>query len=620
MRLIINSVFILAGLTACGQEAVSPGDAAANPVEQTTSLTLNESQRLNQWLNERNEELLLMSPMAMTRLGRKDKYDQIDDASEAAEEQQLQWRAQTVEQLQSNFDYDALTSPAKISFDIWVYQYETARAMAPFRRHNYIFNQMRGAHASLPNFLINNHSVSNEQEMQAYITRIGGIAGSIDQLLQRAKLGAEEGVRAPRFAYEFVLEQSAALISGAPFNSQANTDAPLWVDAKAKIEALLSAGNITETRARELLSEVEQALLQSFEPSYQSLIAWLEEDYQYTSEQAMGVVALNNGDSYYQASLGSMTTTSLTADEIHQLGLDEVDRIKSEIEVIKQQVGFEGTLQDFFTYTKTDDRFYYPNDDEGRQGYLDDAAAYIAAMRERIPDYFGLLPRAELEVRRVEAFREQDGGAAHYRVGTQDGSRPGVYYSHLSDMAQLANHSMESTSYHEGIPGHHMQLSIQRELTGVPEFRKTARFIAYSEGWGLYAEFLAKEMGAFEDPYKDFGRLGSEIFRAIRLVVDTGIHAKGWSEEQANAYFRENSSMPDGKIRSEVRRYFVMPGQATSYKIGMLKILELREKARNELGEKFDIRAFHDTVLGGGALPLSILERVVDNWITELKA
>ncbi|MBT3860071.1 MAG: DUF885 domain-containing protein, partial [Gammaproteobacteria bacterium] len=547
-------------------------------------------------------------------------YDQIDDASEEAGEQRLQWRAQTVEQLQSNFDYDALSSDAKISYDIWIYQYETARAMAPFRRHNYVFNQMRGSHTSLPNFLINSHTVSNESEMQAYISRIVGIARSIDQSLYRAKLGAEENVRAPRFAYEIVSEQSLALITGAPFDSQANVDAPLWADAKVKIEALLSEGEIGEARARELLSEVEKALLETFEPSYQSLIAWLQEDYQNTSQQAMGVASLNNGDNYYQASLESMTTTTLSADEIHQLGLNEVARIKSEIEIIKQQVGFEGSLEDFFTYTKTDGRFYYPNDDEGRQGYLDDAASYIAVMREKLPDYFGLFPQAELEVRRVEAFREQDGGAAHYRTGTQDGSRPGVYYAHLSDMAQLASHKMEATSYHEGIPGHHMQLSIQRELTGVPEFRKTASFTAYIEGWGLYAELLAKEMGAFEDPYKDFGRLGSEIYRAVRLVLDTGIHAKGWSEEEANTYYRENSALPDGKIRSEVRRYFVMPGQATSYKIGMLKILELREKARSELGEKFDISAFHDTVLGGGALPLSILERVVDNWISEVQA
>jgi uncharacterized protein (DUF885 family) len=618
MRLIISIIFVLFGLVACQQEATSPTGGTVNRLGQSVIAPITESERLTHWLNERNEELLLMSPLSLTRLGRKEKYDQIDDFSEAAEEAQLQWRAQTVEQLQMDFDYEALTNTARVSYDVWVYQYETALQMAPFRRHNYVFSQMRGPHARLPNILINSHTVSNEDEMRAYIKRISGIARSIDQSLQRAKLVAAEDVRAPRFAYEIVSEQSTALISGAPFDSQSNVDAPLWTDAKGKIEALLSTREITKDKARELLSQVEEALLVAFEPSYQALIVWLQDDYQNTSSEATGVSFLNNGDSYYLARLGLMTTTDLSADEIHQLGLNEVARIKTEMNVIKAQVGFQGSLADFFAYTKTDDSFYYPNDDEGRQDYLNDAADYISVMREKIPDYFGLLPQAELEVRRVEAFRERDGGAAHYAVGSSNGSRPGVYYAHLSDMAQLANHKMEATSYHEGIPGHHMQLSIQRELTGVPEFRKTSRFTAYSEGWGLYAELLAKEMGAFEDPYKDFGRLGSEIYRAIRLVVDTGIHSKEWSEEKANAYFRENSPIPDGKVRSEVRRYFVMPGQATSYKIGMLKILELREKARSELGEKFDIRAFHDTILGAGALPLSILQRVVDEWISEI--
>ena len=231
-----------------------------------------------------------------------------------------------------------------------------------------------------------------------------------------------------------------------------------------------------------------------------------------------------------------------------------------------------------------------------------------------------MLPKAELVVKRVEAFREQDGAAQHYQTGSTDGSRPGVYYAHLSDMNSMPKFDMESVAYHEGIPGHHLQLSIQRELEGVPEFRKLAGFTSYSEGWGLYAELLAKEMGGYQDPYKDFGRLNAEIWRAVRLVVDTGIHAKGWTEQQAVDYFTENSSISAGQIRAEVRRYIVMPGQATSYKIGMLKILELRERARSELGDQFDIREFHDTVLGGGALPLSILERVVDEWIAKTKS
>lgn len=614
-----KTIFFVAGLSACGQESVSPGGEVTSQAEPITAITITETQRLNQWFDERNEEALAMSPMLLTSLGRKDQYDSIDDASEAAAEQELRWQAQTLADLKANFDYQALSSDAKISYDLWVYQVEAAQVMAPFRRHAYIFEQMNGAQASLPNFLINLHKVDNEADMQAYITRIGGISHMLDQLLERAKIGAEEGVRPPQFAYEFVVRQATAVISGAPFDAESDANAPLWADAKTKIEVLLDAGEIDEAKAVELLGLVETALLTSFEPSYLALIAFIEADYENADALARGVGALGNGASYYQARLASMTTTTLTADEIHSLGLSEVTRIQQEMEALKDLVGFDGTLQDFFSYVKSNTEFRYPNDDRGRQGYLDDSTAFIDTMRNRLPDYFGVLPQAGLEVRRVEAFRERDGAPQHYRAGTPDGSQPGVYYAHLSDMNSMPKTEMESIAYHEGIPGHHLQISIQRELTGVPEFRTLSGFTAYSEGWGLYAEYLSKEMGAFEDPYKDFGRLNSEIWRAIRLVVDTGIHAKGWSQEQAVEFFIANSSISEGQIRAEVRRYFVMPGQATSYKIGMLKILELREKARNELGDQFDIRAFHDTVLVGGALPLSILERVVDEWIAETK-
>lgn len=610
----VFKIFLLSVLlSACGQEAVSPDAGQAVPG------LLSETERLNLWFDERNEEALLKSPMTLTRLGRKDRYDEIDDASEAAMDEQLLWRAQTVEDLRANFDYEALSDAAKVSYDLWIYQYENALAMAPFRKNAYIFEQMGGAHASLPNFLINMHSVADEAQMQAYISRIGGISRRIDQLLVRAQIGAEQGVRPPQFAYDFVLQQSAEIISGAPFE-RAESDSPLWADAKEKIGALIEGGIINDEKGLELLAQVQSALLESLEPSYEALIAWMQEDYANTDPEARGVVAQENGEQYYEARLASMTTTDLSAQEIHALGIDEVARIKLEMQTLKEQVGFEGSLAEFFNHLKTDSDFFYPNDDEGRQGYLDDSTAFISVMRSKLPEYFGLLPKAELVVKRVEAFREQDGAAQHYQTGSTDGARPGVYYAHLSDMKSMPKSDMESVAYHEGIPGHHLQLSIQRELEGVPEFRKLAGFTSYSEGWGLYAELLAKEMGGYEDPYKDFGRLNAEIWRAVRLVVDTGIHALGWTEQQAVDYFSENSSISQGQIRAEVRRYFVMPGQATSYKIGMLKILELREKARNELGDQFDIREFHDTILGGGALPLSILERVVDEWIVATKA
>ena len=341
----------------------------------------------------------------------------------------------------------------------------------------------------------------------------------------------------------------------------------------------------------------------------------METDLANTDEVATGVWKLPDGPAFYAERLAAMTTTAMTADEIHELGLAEVARIHGEMEAIKQQVGFAGTLQEFFVSVRTDPRFRFPNTDEGREAYLQTSRDFYAAIEARLPDYFGLRPKGGLVVKRVEAFRELPGAPQHYQQGTPDGSRPGTYYVHLIDMSSMPKFDMESVAYHEGIPGHHMQIAIAQELSGVPTFRTQMGFTAYIEGWGLYAERLSKEMGGFSDPYSDFGRLSAEIWRAIRLVVDTGLHAKGWTEAQAVDYFLANGPTSEGQVRAEVRRYIVMPGQATAYKVGMLKILELRERARAALGERWDIRQFHDAVLGGGALPLSILERRVDEWV-----
>jgi uncharacterized protein (DUF885 family) len=317
--------------------------------------------------------------------------------------------------------------------------------------------------------------------------------------------------------------------------------------------------------------------------------------------------------------LRQQTTTDLTAEDIHALGLSEVARIRQEMEALKTRIGFAGSLEDFFVFMRTDDRFYVADDAAGRARYLKLAEDYLAAMKARLPEYFGRLPKSDLIVKRVESFREEPGGAAHYNSGAPDGTRPGVFYVHLADIRATPTYEIEGTAYHEGWPGHHMQISLAQEMTGVPVFRTQYGYGAYIEGWGLYVERLAKEAGFYQDLYSDFGRLGREIWRAIRLVVDTGIHAKGWSEAQALAFYSANSPQPIGKIRSEIRRYFVNPGQATSYKVGMVKILALRQEARAALGERFDLRAFHDVVLSAGALPLPVLETRVRRWVVAQK-
>lgn len=579
-----------------------------------------ETERLNAWFAEKYEEELRFSPVMLSFLGRKELYDQLDDMSEAAEERKLAWRRASVEQLESGFDYALLSDEAKTSYDLWKRQYADERAAAPFRLHNYPFEQMNGAQSFLPTFLINFHRVDTESDMLAYIARLRATPKAMDQLLERARKSAQLGIRPPRFAFDGVIEQSRKVIGGAPFSK--GKDSALWADAQAKIAALEKAGTISAARGKALKAQAREALLKDFKPAYDRLIAWEQTDRAKAPRNASGVGSTQaNGAAFYAFRLANQTTTTLSADDIHQLGLDEVKRIRGEMEALKDKVGFKGDLEAFFKFIDTDKHFRFANTDQGRQAYLDQANAVLANIKQQLPNYFGLLPKADLLIKRVEPFREQPGAAQHYYPGTPDGSRPGTYYVHLIDMNAMPKPELEVIAYHEGLPGHHLQISIAQELKSIPTFRTQAGFTAYQEGWGLYAEWLAKEIpNTYQDPYSDFGRLSSEMWRAVRLVVDTGLHAKGWTEEQAVKYFDANTSIPLTAVKSEVQRYLVMPGQATAYKIGMLKIQALRRKAQEQLGSKFDIRGFHDVVLGGGALPLDLLERRVDQWIAVQKS
>ncbi len=599
-----------AALTSCGQ---MPGAIA------TIECATTQTECINGWFDERFDELLAFSPMMQTSLGMKTDYDKIDDMSLAAMEEQREWWQSTLAEMEANFDYDALSQDAQISYDMWKFRAEQAENAAAFRNQQYILHQMGTEHSGLPTFLMNQHRVENEAEMVAFITRIGGIGTAMDQLLERAQANAAAGTRPPRFAYDAVIEESRKLTTGAPFDD--GQPSALWTATEERLASLIESEAITAERADELRADARTALTGQLAPAYARVIDWYTQDRENSDEVARGVGALANGTDFYNYSLGVMTTTDLTADEIHAIGLAEVARIRSEMETIRDQVGFDGSLQEFFTFVREDDRFFFPDNDTGAQMYIDRAQEHLDFINTRLPDFFGTLPAAPLEVRRVEPFREQDGAAQHYQTGSVDGSRPGIYYAHLSDMRAMAIPSLEVIAYHEGNPGHHMQLSIAQELTGIPRFRSQGYYLsAFGEGWGLYSELLAKEMGAYEDPYSDFGRLTTEIWRAIRLVVDTGIHSKGWTEQQAVDYFLANSPIPETASRSEVRRYFVMPGQATAYKIGMIRIQQLRARAEEALGEDFDIRGFHDTVLGGGSLPLSLLERRIDNWIASQQA
>jgi uncharacterized protein (DUF885 family) len=324
-----------------------------------------------------------------------------------------------------------------------------------------------------------------------------------------------------------------------------------------------------------------------------------------------GVWRFKDGEAYYAERLKNYTTTDLTADEIHQIGLDNVARIHGEMRKIMAQVGFEGSLQDFFTHLRTSDQYFHTS----REDYLAEANAKLAEMGKKLPEFFNTLPKAPFVIKPVEAFREKSAGKAFYQRPAPDGSRPGTYYVNLYDLKGMSKTELEALAYHEALPGHHLQLAIQTELGDLPAFRKFGGVTAYSEGWGLYTEELGKDMGFYTDPYSDFGRLGMELWRACRLVVDTGIHDKRWSREKAIKYLTDNTPNPDSDIRKAIERYIVYPGQATAYMIGKLKIMELRAKSQKELGDKFTMGDFHDVILRSGPVPLNIMEERVNNWI-----
>jgi uncharacterized protein (DUF885 family) len=609
MRAIFGAGVALAVLVAC-----SP----AKPAGPTAEDIAKNSAELTAFLDAEYEEQLQFSPEELTSQGRKDQYGVLDDRSEAGADKELDWYRASVADMQAKFKPETLNEDAKLSFEIWAENLKRADVATKWRRNRYIFSR-GNATTGIPNFLINQHRVDEKSDIEAYIARVGLIDEAMDQLIVRAKAAAADGVHMPGFTYDQSLGEIKRITTGAPFTK--GKDSALFADGKAKIAKLVEGGKITKEEGAAFEKQLSDAMMTQMKPSYDRVAAFIAEDKPNAQKpDKQGAMALPGAPNFYNDALYLSTTTTMTADEIHELGKSEVARLRAEMEAVKTQTGFTGTLEEFFVFMRTNKKFILPNNDAGAAEYIRLADGYLKTMEAKLPEYFGILPKAKLEVRRVEAFREQPGAAQHYMGGTPDGSRPGIFYAHLSDMNAMPTYQLENIAYHEGLPGHHMQISIMQELTGIPKFRTQNGYGAYSEGWGLYSEKLAKEMGFDSDPYNDFGRLSGEIWRAIRLVVDTGIHAKGWTQQQAEDYFKANSAQPEQAIKSEIERYILGPGQATSYKIGMITIQKLREEAKTALGDKFDIRKFHDTVLGGGPLPMPVLEAKVRRWIETEKA
>lgn len=574
-----------------------------------------ESAKANAFFERAFDEQVARSPEFMTQLGMKKDYDRWDDRSDRREYEDLALTARQLAELKQQIDFEALDPQTAISYRLFLHEGERRIEGWRWRHHDYVFNQMNGFHAEAPAFLINFHRVDDVADARAYVARLRGLAPLFDQLMEGAKVRQKMGVLPPKFVFPLVIESCREVIDGAPFTAGEKKSA-LWDDFETKVGALKNADDATK---QQLLADGHAALLGAVKPAYEKLIALLQEQEKVATDDD-GVWKLPDGAAFYDYRLRSSTTTNMSADEVHELGLREVARIHRGMEEIMHRTGFQGDIQAIFQYVREDPKFYYPTTPEGKAAYVRRATKIIDDMKARLPEFFGTLPKADLVVKVVEPFREKGSAAAFYEQPAVDGSRPGVYYVNTIDMQGVPIFEMETLAHHEGIPGHHMQIAIAQEMQGIPKFRRFGGNTAYIEGWALYAEYFPKEFGFYQDPQMDFGRLYDELLRAVRLVVDTGVHTKRWTREQVMDYFRKNTPNPERDIFTETNRYIVWPGQACSYKIGMIKILELRELAKKELGAAFDLREYHDLVLTNGALPMAMLEENVRAWIARKKS
>ena len=572
-----------------------------------------QSKRLNNWFQEQFKQDLKDSPEMQTRIGDKTDYDKWDDISPKAEEKRLQIAKDRVKWLNENIDVAALDESTALSFKLYKQQMDNQINDHKYRLYNYPLNQMHGMQAEIPAFLINMHQITDKGDAKAYISRLVAMNKLFTQLEGALKDREKAGIMPPKFVFDHVISDCENIIKGKPFDNS-NRNSTLWDDFTSKIADLA----LEDEDRKKLEVLAKDAMLNSVRPAYGSLILLLEEQRKRATDED-GVWKFPKGEEFYNIALNRTTTTSMTADEIHELGLREVDRIHSEMKKIKNQVGFKGNLDEFFVFMKNDKQFYYPATAEGRTAYMDKATDMINTMKSRLNELFITKPKADIRVKAVEAFREKSAGKAFYQQPALDGSRPGTYYANMYAMEAMPSYQMEALAYHEGIPGHHMQIAIAQELENVPMFRKFGRYTAYVEGWGLYSEFIPKEMGFYSDPYSDFGRLAMELWRACRLVVDTGIHARKWTRQEGINYYTSNTPNAESDAVKMVERHVVMPSQATAYKVGMNKIIELRKNAKEKLGDKFDIREFHEVVLSNGAVPLNVLGDLVDNWVASKK-
>ncbi len=581
--------------------AVTPAGVLAAAAPAAVDRAQAESQKLNTIFEEYFEAYLQQNPILATSIGDPRYNDRfvvgISPAAIAAEEK---LQRDSLARLQT-VDRAVLPAADQLSYDIFRTGRERDIEGFKFPDELIPLNQFYSTPNSFAQLGSGNgmQPFKTVQDYDNFLKRLDGFVAWTDQAIVNMKQGVQRGYTLPRVLAERTVPQLEAHIVAKPEDS-------LYWGPIAQLPAEFSAAD------RERLTQAYRAAIETkVVPAYRKLRDYMRDEYLPKTRLSDGMEGLPNGKAWYAYNVKRVTTTDYTPEQIHQIGLDEVKRIHGEMEAVMTQVGFKGTRNEFFKHLNTDPQFFFEHRDDLIAGY----DAIRKRVNPQLPQLFETLPKADYEVRAVEPFREKSAAGGQYQAANEDGTRPGIFYANAYDLRARPKWAMEALSLHEANPGHHFQISIQREQQGLPKFRRFGGFTAYSEGWGLYAESLGKELGMYTDPYQYFGRLEGELWRAIRLVVDTGLHSKGWTREQVLEYMDENSSAAEARRVSEAERYMAIPGQALAYKIGQLKISELRARAEKELGPKFDVRKFHTAVLMDGALPLDVLEAKIDRWI-----
>lgn len=555
------------------------------------------------------------SPERRTRLGLPGDHSGWDDLSDTALAMADLRLADNLARLRRDFPDATLSAAGRLNKRLWEYQAEDRLGDARWRGNAYPADHFNGRHGEIIDLLSTYHPLRDTADAQAWITRVRTIDGPVDQLIQALDQRAARGVIPPRFSVEKTLQTVRNVLIGRPFEPEGEVESALLSGFRNR----LGRTDLPLAEQTALVTAANNALREFFTPAWTRLSAALTRLLGQADDRD-GVWKLPQGKNYYRWCLRHHTTLDLEPEMVHALGLQEVRRLQDEMAVVKAKTGFDGDLIAFNHFLRSDPQFHFPDTDEGRSSYLAGARQILDRVKAALDGQFNLKPKAPLEVRRFDLYRESSETIARYSPPAADGSRPGIYYVNLSNMKEMPTWQMEVLAFHEGLPGHHMQMALAQELTGLPEFRRHQTHTAFVEGWGLYSERLPKELGFYDNAYADFGRLSFELWRAIRLVLDTGIHAKRWSRQQAIDYFTANSAFTAEVAAREVDRYIVYPGQACAYYLGMRKLLELREKAKKELAHTFDIKGFHDAVLSNGSVPLEVLEQVVKEWIASHKA